>query len=84
MTSFQGAPLTFEAAEAIKEGWLGGPTPGGARKPWSWLVAAGKNPAYDFFPCQHQARARYGVCVCVFERVCYVHFVCVCVCVCVV
>ncbi|KAI8465280.1 MAG: hypothetical protein J3K34DRAFT_437601 [Monoraphidium minutum] len=54
MASFQGRPLTHEAAEAIKAGWLGGPTPGGARKDWSWLVAAGKNPAYDFFPCQHQ------------------------------
>ena len=33
------------------------PVAGGATqktKPWSWLVAAGKNPAYDFFPCQHQ------------------------------
>ena len=23
-------------------------------RPWSWLIAAGKNPAYDYFPCQHQ------------------------------
>lgn len=54
MTSFQGRPLTHEAAEGIKRGWLGGPTPGGAKKEWSWLVAGGKNPAYDAFPCQHQ------------------------------
>jgi hypothetical protein len=25
-----------------------------ATRPVSWLLAAGKNPAYDFFPCQHQ------------------------------
>ena len=46
MTTFQGKPLTHEAAEGIKEGWLGGPTPRGApKRQWSWLVAAGKNPA---------------------------------------
>ncbi|GBF99961.1 hypothetical protein Rsub_12654, partial [Raphidocelis subcapitata] len=55
MATFQGAPLTHEAAEGIKRGWLGGPTPAGAEgRQWSWLVAAGKNPAYDYFPCQHQ------------------------------
>ncbi|KAF8063768.1 hypothetical protein HT031_003625 [Scenedesmus sp. PABB004] len=60
MGSFRGAPLTHEAAEALFIGWReAGPQlpPGagaGALKPWSWLVAAGKNPAYDYFPCQHQ------------------------------
>ena len=41
--------------------WLrpGGPTPGGVRKAWSWLVASGKNPAYDFFPCQERLRAMH-------------------------
>jgi len=43
MTTFQGAPLTHEAAEGIKRGWLGGPIAAGAQdKKWSWLVAAGK------------------------------------------
>jgi hypothetical protein len=47
MATFQGAPLTHEAAEGIKRGWLGGPVPAGAQqRQWSWLVAAGKNPAY--------------------------------------
>ena len=47
MPTFQGSPLTHEAAEKVLRGWLG-------ELPSSWLVAAGKNPAYDFFPCQHQ------------------------------
>jgi hypothetical protein len=71
MATFQGAPLTFEAADAIKKGWLAPPdisrgTGSGAKpaassvispeqqKGWSWLVAGGKNAAFDFFPCQHQ------------------------------
>jgi hypothetical protein len=46
MASFRGQPMSHEAAEGIKAGWLGGPTPEGApKKAWSWLVAAGKNPA---------------------------------------
>ncbi|KAG2437394.1 hypothetical protein HXX76_006046 [Chlamydomonas incerta] len=63
MTSFRGAALTHEAAEDLFIGWLDQPRQGapagqhlGQRpgKRYSWLVAAGKNPAYDYFPCQHQ------------------------------
>lgn len=32
----------------------GGLVAPGEMLPFSWLVAAGKNPAYDYFPCQHQ------------------------------
>jgi hypothetical protein len=52
MPSFRGQPMTHEAAEGIKAGWLAAPAAGGAPAPggsgdkaWSWLVAAGKNPA---------------------------------------
>lgn len=48
MAAFQGQPLTFEAADAIKRGWLSGQTLSGTTKPWSWLVASGKNPAFDW------------------------------------
>ncbi|EFJ44124.1 hypothetical protein VOLCADRAFT_95570 [Volvox carteri f. nagariensis] len=63
MASFRGAPLTHGSAEELFFGWLDEPRQGapassllGDRKgkPYSWLVAAGKNPAYDYFPCQHQ------------------------------
>ncbi|KAG2453105.1 hypothetical protein HYH02_002436 [Chlamydomonas schloesseri] len=63
MNSFRGAALTHEAAEDLFIGWLDQPQQGapagqhlGQRpgKRYSWLVAAGKNPAYDYFPCQHQ------------------------------
>ena len=47
LRAFKGKPLTYEAAEDIYVGWLG-------QEPWSWKVVAGKNPAYDFFPNQHQ------------------------------
>lgn len=46
ITHFRGEPLTHEMAEEISYGHLG-------RKPWSWKVIAGQNPAYDFFPSQH-------------------------------
>lgn len=56
MTTFRGQPLTHEIAEDLFLGWRGGPTPPGtpADLPHSWIVAGGKNPAYDHFPCQHQ------------------------------
>ncbi|KAG2484866.1 hypothetical protein HYH03_016352 [Edaphochlamys debaryana] len=63
MPSFRGTPLTHEAAEDLLIGWLDQPgqgAPAGALlgerkgKVLSWLVAGGKNPAYDYFPCQHQ------------------------------
>jgi len=47
LRTFKGKPLTYESAEDIYVGWLG-------QDPWSWKVVAGKNPAYDFFPNQHQ------------------------------
>jgi hypothetical protein len=60
--------MTHELAEDLFVGWYGSHppsqpapslpssiTPGlPSTKPVSWLVAAGKNPAYDYFPCQHQ------------------------------
>eukprot|EP00878_Enallax_costatus_P027242 GHUV01029305.1.p1 GENE.GHUV01029305.1~~GHUV01029305.1.p1 ORF type:complete len:554 (+),score=141.83 GHUV01029305.1:251-1663(+) len=55
MTSWRGQPMTHEVAESLFIGWkeMGSQMPkGGATKPYSWLVAAGKNPAYDYFPCQ--------------------------------
>ncbi|GLI62480.1 hypothetical protein VaNZ11_005111 [Volvox africanus] len=63
MPSFRGVPLTHGTAEELFFGWLDEPGQGAPRsivlgdrtgKPYSWLVAAGKNPAYDYFPCQHQ------------------------------
>uniref|UniRef100_A0A061SC93 Violaxanthin de-chloroplastic n=1 Tax=Tetraselmis sp. GSL018 TaxID=582737 RepID=A0A061SC93_9CHLO len=47
MTHFRGKPLTWEVAEQLFIGWLG-------NQPSSWRVVAGKNPAYDYFPCQYQ------------------------------
>ena len=55
MTTFRGSPMTHEAAEDILFGWI---EPHRGNKPFSWLVAAGKNPAYDYFPCQHQLFTR--------------------------
>ncbi|GFR46611.1 hypothetical protein Agub_g8215 [Astrephomene gubernaculifera] len=63
MSSFRGEPLSHTAAEELFIGWLDKPAQGapagghlGERpgKAFSWLIAAGKNPAYDYFPCQHQ------------------------------
>ncbi|GLC46027.1 Vitamin D3 receptor [Pleodorina starrii] len=63
MATFRGEPLTHGTAEELFFGWLDEPGQGAPRsavlgdragKPYSWLVAAGKNPAYDYFPCQHQ------------------------------
>lgn len=55
MTSWRGQPMTHELGESLFIGWKDqGPQmpEGSAVKPYSWLVAAGKNPAYDYFPCQ--------------------------------
>lgn len=62
MTAWRGAPLTQQIAESLFVGWLDGPSaapaapPGlpGPLDPFSWRVFAGKNPAYDYFPCQYQ------------------------------
>lgn len=59
MTHFNGAPMTYELAESMFYGWLDldrqdeRPVPG-TKLPYSWRVFAGKNPAYDYFPCQYQ------------------------------
>jgi hypothetical protein len=67
--------MTHEAAEDLFIGWYGSPpanqpppplasaiTPTlPATRPVSWLVAGGKNPAYDYFPCQHQVRWGLGL-----------------------
>ena len=68
MASFRGQPLTHEMAVDMLCGWLSPPPSSGLpprqapadiplpspELPFSWLVAAGKNPAYDYFPSQHQ------------------------------
>ncbi|KAL6758833.1 hypothetical protein V8C86DRAFT_2586299, partial [Haematococcus lacustris] len=58
LASFRGQPLTHSQAEDIFVAWLdpgqSGAGSGTQQLPFSWLVAAGKNPAYDFFPAQHQ------------------------------
>lgn len=59
MTAWRGEPLTHEVAEQLFIGWLDvaqRPTlpAGGEPLKWSWKVVCGQNPAYDFFPCQHQ------------------------------
>ena len=41
MATFRGAPLTHEVAEDMLIGWM---DPGRGSSPFSWLVAAGKNP----------------------------------------
>jgi hypothetical protein len=41
MATFRGAPLTHEAAEEMLIGWM---DPARGASPFSWLVAAGKNP----------------------------------------
>jgi len=47
MTHFRGEPLTRDLADKLFIGWLG-------LQCCSWRVVAGKNPAYDYFPCQYQ------------------------------
>lgn len=46
------SPVASNAAAG--GGAIGGEEKGGKLLPFSWLVAAGKNPAYDYFPSQHQ------------------------------
>eukprot|EP00892_Ulva_mutabilis_P006169 jgi/Ulvmu1/3924/UM018_0147.1 len=52
LAAFRGVPLTHTAAEDIFIGHLAEQAPD--RQDFSWRVASGKNPAYDFFPCQFQ------------------------------
>jgi len=56
MTSFRGKPLTHEVAQSLFVGWFdsAGFKDGADKLPFSWRVFAGKNPAYDYFPCQYQ------------------------------
>ncbi|CAM9501428.1 unnamed protein product [Hapterophycus canaliculatus] len=44
---FRGEALTHETAQDLFMGWLG-------KEEFSWKVVCGQNPAYDFFPSQHQ------------------------------
>lgn len=60
LKEFRGQPLTHEIAEDMFIGWLSGTgdrsllrKPSKA-EPFSWRVFAGKNAAYDHFPCQFQ------------------------------
>ncbi|PSC68636.1 violaxanthin de-epoxidase-related [Micractinium conductrix] len=61
LTTWRGEPLTHELAEDLFIGWLKeDPSSSlheeisGAGELFSWRVFAGKNAAYDFFPCQFQ------------------------------
>eukprot|EP00887_Chlorella_sp_A99_P002163 scaffold21.g2163.t1 len=58
-----GRPMTHELAEDLFVGWLEGaaaasqalsPDAQARTGPFSWRVFGGKNPAYDYFPCQFQ------------------------------
>ena len=57
MKSFRGKPMTHDIAEQLFTGWMDDAKssidlPG--RELYSWRVFAGKNAAYDKFPCQYQ------------------------------
>lgn len=60
LATWRGQPMTHELAEDLFIGWLQDPSTGlqqlrgGEEKLFSWKVFAGKNAAYDFFPCQFQ------------------------------
>ena len=59
MTTFQGSSLTHEVADGLFVGWLENTKAEMKNRPSnlapsSWRVFAGKNPAYDYFPCQFQ------------------------------
>lgn len=47
LARFRGEAVTQESAQDIFMGWLG-------KEAFSWKVVCGQNPAYDFFPSQHQ------------------------------
>mmetsp|Transcript_9912 Transcript_9912/g.36270 ORF Transcript_9912/g.36270 Transcript_9912/m.36270 type:complete len:550 (+) Transcript_9912:98-1747(+) len=47
MSEFNGEAMTHELAERLLYGWLD-------HEQYSWKVVCGQNPAYDYFPCQHQ------------------------------
>ncbi|KAL4427643.1 hypothetical protein ABPG75_001732 [Micractinium tetrahymenae] len=60
LAAWRGQPMTHELAEDLFIGWLQDPSTGlqqlrgGKQDLFSWRVFAGKNAAYDFFPCQFQ------------------------------
>jgi len=57
LDTWRGSPLTAESAREIFIGHLDHPAANPAcsqKKPWSWKIVVGANPAYDAFPMQHQ------------------------------
>jgi len=56
MSSFRGQALTAEVAEQLFVGWMQPDDKFASNQTleWSWKVVCGVNPAYDYFPCQHQ------------------------------
>jgi len=53
---WRGQPLDAQAGREIFIGHLDHPAanPVGTKRPWSWKIVCGANPAYDAFPAQHQ------------------------------
>ncbi|GAB4821553.1 hypothetical protein N2152v2_008599 [Parachlorella kessleri] len=57
LPSFNGQPMTHQLAEDLFIGFLRDPSsqlPASGKELFSWRVFGGKNPAYDYFPCQFQ------------------------------
>ena len=56
LETWRGAAVDAAAAKQIFIGHLddGAASAASARRPWSWKIVAGANPAYDAFPLQHQ------------------------------
>ena len=57
LEQWQGKPLDRRAAQQILMGHLDHPEAADCvtnKKPWSWKIVVGANPAYDAFPLQHQ------------------------------
>lgn len=63
MRRWRGEKLTDRTARQILIGHLDhleAQVEASQRKPWSWRIVCGANPAYDAFPCQVRARGRAG------------------------
>jgi len=58
MAVFRGKPVSADLAQKIFTGWLDNAGSdldvSSPREQFSWRVFAGKNAAYDYFPCQFQ------------------------------
>mmetsp|Transcript_2200 Transcript_2200/g.7860 ORF Transcript_2200/g.7860 Transcript_2200/m.7860 type:complete len:544 (+) Transcript_2200:76-1707(+) len=57
LSQWRGEKLDLKASKQILVGHLDDVTsgvPAAERRPWSWKVVTGANPAYDAFPMQHQ------------------------------